>query len=68
MGADNVRAVTDVDEDDGMDSYGPELIDETCPDCGEKLLRSYTGVKWCSKYWDQDKKECKMKHHIKIDC
>jgi len=53
----------DVDE-----SYGEELIDEICEDCGARLLRSYTGVTWCSKNWDSEKHQCKAKGHIKIDC
>lgn len=65
MPADNAQVVMDVD--DGMDSYGEELIDELCEDCGSRLLRSYTGIKWCSQYWDSDKKQCKMKGHVKID-
>ena len=44
-----------------VESYGEELIDEFCEHCGERLLRSYTGVKWCSENWDDDKHQCKMK-------
>jgi len=66
MDAGNVPAATDVD--DGTDSYGPELINELCEDCGARLLRSYTGAKWCSKNWDSDKHRCKLAGHVKIDC
>jgi len=63
LAADNAHVVMGADE-----SYGEELIDEVCADCGEKLLRSYTGMKWCSKNWNTETKSCKMKDHIRIDC
>lgn len=66
MGAGNAPPA--MDAGDGMDSYGEDLIDELCEDCGARLLRSYTGVKWCSENWDSGKHQCKMKGHVKIDC
>ena len=53
MGAGNAPPA--MDAGDGMDSYGEDLIDELCEDCGARLLRSYTGVKWCSENWDSGK-------------
>ena len=42
------------------DSFGEEFIDKTCPYCGARLLRSYTGREWCSKNFDNETKACAL--------